>query len=83
MLNSGRSCTKARKRSLNEHHHGRQVHEPMHIGAEANFFPRLQHLSHVAHPSDLSRASGKIKLAQGCMVPRSERVGEGDRDARR
>src|SRR5829696_5093987 len=37
----------------------------MHIGAEVNFFPRLQHLSHVAHPSDLSRASGKIKLAQG------------------
>ena len=37
----------------------------MHIGAEANFLTRLQHLSHVAHPSDLSSAPGKIKLAEG------------------
>src|SRR5215218_10013386 len=49
----------------------------MHIGAEANFFPRPQHLPHVAHPLDLSSAPGKIRLAQGCMVPHSDRVGEG------
>ena len=55
----------------------------MDIGAEADFFTGLQHLSHVAHPLDLSSAPGKIKLAQGCMVPRSERVSEGYSDAQR
>jgi hypothetical protein len=35
----------------------------VHISAEANFLTRLQHLSDVAYPSDLSSAPGKMKLA--------------------
>jgi len=53
------------KAPYNEQYWGRQVHEPVHIGAEANFLTRLQHLSDVAHPSDLSSAPAKIELAQG------------------
>ena len=83
MLTRGGGVPKRESEPYNEHHHGRQVHEPMDIGAEANFFTGLQHLSHVAHPLDLSSAPGKIKLTQGCMVPRSERVGEGYSDAQR
>ena len=63
MLTRGGGVPKRESDPYNEHHYGRQVHEPVHIGAEANFFTRLQHLSHVAHPSDLSSAPGKIKLA--------------------
>ena len=51
MLTGGGGVPKRESEPYNEHHHGRQVHEPMDIGAEANFFTRLQHLSHVAHPS--------------------------------
>ena len=65
MLTWGGGVPKRESEPYNEHHHGRQVHEPMDIGAEANFFAGLQHLSHVAHPLDLSSAPGKIRLAQG------------------
>ena len=63
MLIRGGGVRKCESQPYNEHHYGRQVHEPVHIGAEANFLTRLQHLSDVAHPSDLSSAPGKIELA--------------------
>ena len=56
----------------------------MDVGAEANFLTRLQHLSDVAHPSDLSHRAREDQAGSGViMVPRSERVGEGYSDAQR
>ena len=63
MLTRGGGVRKCESQPYKEHHNGRQVYEPVDIGAEANFLTRLQHLSDVAHPSDLSIAPGKIKLA--------------------